>query len=356
MGRPIGYRVVFFILLLLVYGISTIRIATASVDRAGSPDEVITLVNQIRESKNLASLQANSALMRAAQAHSEYMASTGQVSHTGAGGSRPVDRAIAAGYGGGARVFISENIYAGNGATPAQAVSWWAGDSLHLETILSAGAVDAGAGVAEAEGVVYYTLQVGYVSGQAAPTGSSGVTSMQPTGASQPSTPAVQPVVVSTPRADGSIVHIVQQGQALWNIAATYKISLKDLLDLNGLTENSVIHPGDELIIVEAQGTTGEATETPQTGASPTPLAEGEALVAANAAPVTSPLMGSPTPERAATASTTAIGATDTALPATPASIPAQPAGSQKDPLLVVIVVFIVIGTGLIVFGSLVRR
>lgn len=70
-------------------------------------------------------------------------------------------------------------------------------------------------------------------------------------------------VVVATPLADGSIVHIVESGQTLSGIALAYGISLQELLALNHLTMDAVIHPGDELLIRPAQGTstlTVEAT------------------------------------------------------------------------------------------------
>jgi LysM repeat protein len=84
----------------------------------------------------------------------------------------------------------------------------------------------------------------------------------------QPATTIV-PLSQATARADGSIVHIVQPGQALWNIAAIYEISLDELLALNNLTRDSFINPGDELIIRMALAI---ATETATTTASITPM------------------------------------------------------------------------------------
>ena len=66
------------------------------------------------------------------------------------------------------------------------------------------------------------------------------------------------PVIVATPREDGSIVHVDDIGQALWTIAVVYKVPLEELLALNGLTKNSFIFPGDELIIHPAD----QRTET----------------------------------------------------------------------------------------------
>lgn len=54
-----------------------------------------------------------------------------------------------------------------------------------------------------------------------------------------------------TPTADaeGVISVIVQPNDSLWAIAARAGISLAELLELNGLTETSVVQPGDRLII-----------------------------------------------------------------------------------------------------------
>ena len=203
--------------------------------------DVIRLVNQLRVSNGLPAYQVNNALMNAAQGHSDYQAKIGSITHTGAGGSRPVDRAAVAGYGGGMKIFVSENIYGGNNASASQAVGWWQGDTPHLNTMVSANYTDAGAGVAIGGSVVYYTLDAGYVSG------SPGAEST--TGENQPTPMVVVPFLVATPAADGSITHVVQPGQALWNIAAAYNVPLDDLLDLNQLSNNSFIYPGDKILV-----------------------------------------------------------------------------------------------------------
>lgn len=79
-----------------------------------------------------------------------------------------------------------------------------------------------------------------------------------------PATPEVLPtfaVVTSTPRADGSIVHIIQYGQTLTDIASAYGISLDDLRAQNKLT-NDAIMTGDPLIIRPANTPTPVYTPT----------------------------------------------------------------------------------------------
>jgi len=167
--------------------------------------DVINAVNQIRESNGLPAYQINGSLMAAAQAHSDYQASIGQVTHTGQGGSNAKSRAIAAGYGGGAAVFVSENIYGGGNASAQSAVNWWLGDALHQNTMLSPNYTDAGAGVSSNGGAMYFTLDVGYVSGSpgSGGTGSSSSTTVPGT------TLAFIPVQISSPYQDCLIGHVV---------------------------------------------------------------------------------------------------------------------------------------------------
>ena len=196
----------------------------------GSAYDVINAVNAVRTARGLAPLQVNAALMAAAQAHSDYQASIGSVTHSGAGGSNPKGRAIAAGYGGGANVGVSENIFGGGKATAQQAVNWWQGDSLHLSTMIGPNYQDVGAGVASDGNSFYYTLDVGYIAGSGSGSSGSGATAAPGVAAAPATAVAFYPVLVATPAPDGSVVHTVQPGQTLWVIAATYKIQLADLL------------------------------------------------------------------------------------------------------------------------------
>ena len=59
-------------------------------------------------------------------------------------------------------------------------------------------------------------------------------------------------LMLSTPAPDGSISHTVQEGEFLITIAEAYGITLDELLALNGLTAESVIQPGQVLVIRQA--------------------------------------------------------------------------------------------------------
>lgn len=148
---------------------------------APSAYDLIEAVQALRRSKGLQPLIVNSALMASAQSHTNYQASIGTFSHVGAGGTRAVDRAMAAGFGGGATVYISENVAMTNNKTALDTVIYqiWA-DPDHWKTMTSPLYINAGAGVTEKNGVIYYTLNTGYLASQAG----SGAQATSPAGAS----------------------------------------------------------------------------------------------------------------------------------------------------------------------------
>lgn len=223
-----------------------------------SGHNVIAAVNALRQANGLPAYNIDGALMAAAQAHSEFQAQNNTITHTGAGGSSPASRARAAGYGGGALISISENIAGGGGMSAQGAVRIWQADALHLNTMLSPNYTDAGAGLASSGDSVYITLLVGAVTGQAgshADNGSGGQ-SKKPAAPSGPTAVAMVPLQAATPGPDGAIIHVVDSGQALWNIAALYGISLDELRALNYLSENAYIHPGDRLLVKPPNATT----------------------------------------------------------------------------------------------------
>jgi hypothetical protein len=85
------------------------------------------------------------------------------------------------------------------------------------------------------------------------------------------STPVLQAQTLptATPDAEGIIYDIVQPNDSLWAIAVRAGISLTELLDLNNLTEDALIQPGDRLIV-------GIVAATPTPEASPTLVATRE--------------------------------------------------------------------------------
>ena len=302
----------------------------SSPERSGY--DVVAAVNGFRANLGLHTLQINGTLMAVAQAHSDYQAGIGSVTHIGPGGSRPKDRAAAAGYGGGASFFMSEIIYGGTGASVQTALNWWRNSPPHYEAMVSNVYTEAGAGVASAGGRNYYTMLLAH------PTGGSFTPSSDDETGEVESLPAVMPVVVASPMANGSIVHVVQIGQTLWTIAAVYEVDLNDLLAINNLPPSAIIHPGDEILVKPGSSTTVSSTPSPS-------------HTITHTVSVTPPHRG------------TAVGEVATPLPTnkvtritipltTPRSSEAEPTGSSiTSSTLVIIIASFVLIAGVIIVG-----
>jgi uncharacterized protein YkwD len=236
--------------------------------QAGNAWEVLAEINAYRAANGLAPLAENQYLNISAQNHVNWMAETGTYSHTGINGSTSTDRAIAAGYGEGSSVRVTENWARGPGMTAYEVVNVsWATSAIHNSQMLTTTYNEFGAGVAlDGDGMTVYVVNFGLVVGgpiQQPTPGSTVITA----GPSSTPVPIIQPIVTATPNPDGSVTHIVQYGQTLWNIVEAYNINMPDLLALNNLTEEDAIYPDQELLILPASVTleaTPENTGTPQ--------------------------------------------------------------------------------------------
>jgi LysM repeat protein len=124
-----------------------------------------------------------------------------------------------------------------------------------------------------------------------------GFTNIQPTAAPGGSVPGpgqetpgtTVTIATAIPGSDGSVVHRVEAGQTLWNIAIAYNIGTEDLVKQNGLDiNNPLIYQGQELIIQPAYTPTPTPTETGT--ATPVPTAT------ATRRPTRTPRLTTPTP------------------------------------------------------------
>jgi hypothetical protein len=104
--------------------------------------EVVRLTNQFRARNGLPSLAIDIDLMEAAQTHVENMAFQDFFSHIGRDGSRPWDRAQAAGYETG---IVGENIGVGY-RTPEEIVNGWINSDSHRAAMLNPRYNEIGAG------------------------------------------------------------------------------------------------------------------------------------------------------------------------------------------------------------------
>ena len=248
----------YFFLMLFFGLVATIQPAHAPVQAAaGTAYDLVAAVNSVRTSNGLPELEVDPILMSTAQATADVMAASGSCSHIG----NASGRITAAGYGAGGTVFATENIACGMDLSVDTAVYQYWADATHMMPMTDPNYTHIGGGVTVVSGRVFYVIHAAY-------TTSGSYTSSSPdTGNTNPGQPAatgnvVKPVVTVTPAADGSIVHEVQPGQALWSIAIAYSVKIADLITLNQLAATPVIYVGDKIIIREAATPTASPTVT----------------------------------------------------------------------------------------------
>jgi LysM repeat protein len=262
------------LLVVFMFGLLPIDLSPRSVVEArplmADPSALIAAVNAYRTSNGLPAYTVSSTLMGTAQGQADYMASTGNITHTGAGGITLTQRLLNAGYplagdlslGG----FRAENITGGPGKTEAQAVQEWTGDAAHLNTMLSPNLVEIGAGVATSGDMVYLVIDC------ARPT-TSGLPQAYTPGAEAENNTVndfIIPVTTNTPLADGSVYHEVQHGQSLWSIAIEYGTKIDIIRQLNGLDPSYEIQPGDKLLVLQLPSATPAPPTMTPTKESPT--------------------------------------------------------------------------------------
>jgi uncharacterized protein YkwD/LysM repeat protein len=297
--------------------LSTVTSSYAGTDArsklAGSPFDLVNAVNALRSANGLAPYSISPILMYTAQAQADFLAATGSMSHTGPGGSGLADRLLAAGYplagelsAGG---FRAENITGGKESMPAQAaVDQWSGDALHLNTMLSPNLTEIGAGVAVSNGRVYYVINC------ASPTTSGLLEAPASAAESGAAVPAregpITVAIVSTANSNGDVIHEVQFGQTLWQLAIAYNVKIDEIKSLNNLFDNS-IYPGTRLLIKRGVvQPTAAHTETPAGDLTATSTITPVSIATIFRSTLTSTQVSTPFPTSRSTDNNTIIGVT----------------------------------------------
>ncbi|GAB4494162.1 MAG: hypothetical protein Fur0016_30920 [Anaerolineales bacterium] len=226
---------------------------------AVSAYELIAAMNTLRVSYGNPPLIEDPIINAVAQYTAQVMADNQMSWHIG----DVRGRIAAAGYGGGATVWATENFAVGTSMGIDQIMAAWA-DPDHMRPAVTAAYCHVGAGVAtSANGKTYYVLQAAYISGQ--PCGSyTPATGGTPGSSGSGYVPQyIVPVQIATPDADGNVYHIVQTGQSFWSIAIAYQITIADLETWNNLSRETPLKAGQKLYI-PGKNTTGYATPTPK--------------------------------------------------------------------------------------------
>ena len=253
--------------------------------QAGTAWEMLAGINSLRAANGLAALEENYYLNLSAQNHADWIAETGIGSHYEDDGSTATDRAHAVGYTG---AIVTENWARGPGLTVTNCIYVMWDDPDHMDNMLDPNRKEFGAGVAlDSDGFTVYVVNFSnYDTNDSQP--SDTTETVGDTGPTSTTGPVINALVTSTPTPDGTIIHVVQYGQTLWGIAEAYGISLIDLQNMNGLTDDSAIYPGDLLLIVQGTGETPTPTPT-EILEEPTPTLTPTAKVVATETPTLTP-------------------------------------------------------------------
>jgi LysM repeat protein len=202
--------------------------------------DLIIAMNTLRASYGLPALVEDPIIDAVAQSTAEIMAANQMSWHIG----NVSGRLASAGYGGGAKVWATENFAVGNLSIDQIMIVW--SDESHMIPAVNAAYCNIGAGVAKSSnGRTYYVLQAAYTSGKSCGEyTSSGGKTTKPGGTTDEGrvggvSQLIVPVKIATPDADGRVYHVVQPGQSFWSIAIAYKITIQDLEIWNNLSRNS---------------------------------------------------------------------------------------------------------------------
>jgi LysM repeat protein len=214
--------------------------------------DVIAEVNSLRSADGLIPYQVDPILMDIAQTHADRIASTGVVTRFDTGGFSPYQRAIKAGYSVAGDLSIGglffESLHSGAGESSADVINAWKASSDDLNALLSTDFKDIGVGLAVANGLTYYVLDVGTSTGE------------KPIVAANTTGTQSAPVITSTPLENGEVYHIVQSKEALWSIALAYNTTIEQLKFLNGLATDEIFI-GQKLLVIKPEPPT--ATPSP---------------------------------------------------------------------------------------------
>lgn len=240
--------------------------------------DLLNLVNGLRTANGLPALTINNILMSTAQVTAQQMADQNLTWHIGGTSAR----VAAAGYGGGATVWATENFATHSNATIEWIQQVWA-DEWHMIPMKNPIYCDLGAGIATAaDGRVYYVVHAAYTStrycGEYIGPGGITLPTIQAQTREAGGTPSdgppdddmsnwMQPVVKATPNADGELVHEVLYGHTLWTIAITYDTKIDLIKQINAIYGDNII-PGQSLLIPTSEflalSQTPTVDETPQ--------------------------------------------------------------------------------------------
>jgi uncharacterized protein YkwD len=265
--------------------------------------QVIKAVNTLRENNGLSPLNVHSVLMQVAQTEADGIAN-GMPGHWRPNGLTLGQWLVSLGYplAGDLSLdgFRSENWWAAR--TAAEAIQAWQGDAEHSNTMLSPDRSDIGVGIASggsAAGdqtyiVLLTALQTS--SGKMQTDANPLLTQVASSGGAASGSlisQYIKPVILSTARPDGNVVHKIQYGQTLWSLAVAYHTTIDQIRAWNNLGQESTVYEGQYMLVQMGATQPPPATLTPRP--SPTPHNTANAPQATSS-PTATLLPSSPSP------------------------------------------------------------
>ncbi|MGV8026840.1 MAG: LysM peptidoglycan-binding domain-containing protein [Anaerolineaceae bacterium] len=234
--------------MILTLGLLFLPSAIAFSANGATAADLISLIQGWRAAAGNSALIEDPLLDVTAYDTAYTMAVQGLQSHIG----NAAGRISAYGYGNGSTVHCTENFALSYGEADINEIYGYWDDDSHRLPATYAYYKHVGAGVASYNGVYYYVLHACYTgSGTYDPSGA-GTPVITGDGTLATTTPIVSqiiiPVVTATPKADGSVTHIVQSGQSLWSIATAYGTKIDTIKQLNSLTSDSIYNDQELLV------------------------------------------------------------------------------------------------------------
>jgi len=232
-----------------------------------TPSQIIGAVNDLRLSHGIAPLGVHPVLMQVGQAEAEGIAG-------GMGGHwRPNELTlgqwlISLGYPLSGDLSLdgyrSENW--GFAQNAEEAIAMWLSDDIHTNTMLSRDRSDIGVGIAFSVENGSYVIVVetalqtrsgkqqsdAYAIMTGIPLTKSAYADISTQAAKNGLLPQnMMPVGLNTALPDGNVYHEVKYGQTLWSIAVTYKTTIKQIQQLNHLSD-TMVQPGQKLLVLKS--------------------------------------------------------------------------------------------------------
>jgi len=252
---------ILLLMLLLVGVLRPVEKSQAAPQAEVTAYDLIIAMNTLRVSYGLPALVEDPIINAVASSTAQIMAANQMSWHIG----NVSGRLQSAGYGGGAKVWATENFAVGGSHSIDTIMVAWA-DPSHMIPAVNPAYCHVGAGTAKAaNGMTYYVLQAAYISGKACGpyTAPDGLPSNQPGTNPNPGVPQIiVPVKIATPDAKGEVYHIVEPGQSFWAIAVAYQVTIRDIEIWNNISRERKLQIGQKLFI-PGKDTAGYSTPTP---------------------------------------------------------------------------------------------